>query len=175
MDPALARAGRFDVRVPFHNAVASQAKALFLHFYPLDDFLQIDHEDLVSREKGSLGITSQQDLEQLADDFTEAIFPTRDSLETASEMAPPEISMAALQGYLLQYKEDPKQAAENVSAWKQSLSSISAQRTKSRLALPGTPVKKAKGAAKKKVRSIGVSVPEPEGKVDVTSVSIAHQ
>ncbi|ORY24988.1 P-loop containing nucleoside triphosphate hydrolase protein, partial [Naematelia encephala] len=38
LDPALSRAGRFDVHLAFFHASRAQARALFLHFYPLEDF-----------------------------------------------------------------------------------------------------------------------------------------
>jgi chaperone BCS1 len=120
LDPALSRAGRFDVRLTFSNAIPAQARALFLHFYPLADFLQINHADDTSREKASVGITSQSDLEAMADDFATVVFPTGKPDE-AGGRHDVGVSMAALQGYLLQYKEDPRNAVEDAGGWARTL------------------------------------------------------
>jgi len=120
LDPALSRAGRFDVRLTFSDAIPSQARALFLHFYPLADFQQTGHADDTSREKASLGISSQDDLDALAADFAAAVFPTGDANEVGGK---PDVgvSMAALQGYLLQHKEDPTKAVDDAGEWARGL------------------------------------------------------
>lgn len=110
LDPALSRPGRFDIRVPFTHAVPAQARALFLHFYPLDDFTNptLDTLDLNEKRSGTV-IDGQKDLDGLADRFTRAVFG-----QGEEEVR---LSMAALQGYLLGYKEDPVAAVENAGEW----------------------------------------------------------
>lgn len=120
LDPALSRAGRFDVRLTFSDAIPCQARALFLHFYPLADFQQTEHADDMSREKVSLGISSQDDLDALADDFAAAVFPTGNANEVGGK-SDVGVSMAALQGYLLQHKEDPRKAVDDAGEWARGL------------------------------------------------------
>ncbi|CAD6571038.1 MAG: hypothetical protein TREMPRED_000122 [Tremellales sp. Tagirdzhanova-0007] len=111
LDPALGRAGRFDVRIPFYPAIPEQARALFLHFYPLEDFSATASAD----EKSVVRFSSQADIDSLAVTFTEAIFRGVNGREGVS------VSMAALQGYLLGFKEDPMTAADQAEGWAQML------------------------------------------------------
>lgn len=120
----------------FTSAEPSQARALFLHFYPLEEFktdpsasastgsnttTEID-EKITSIEDQKKQITSQADLDALADIFTSAIFPTGEK-ERVGGKEGSQVSMAALQGYLLQYKEDPVDAAEKAAEWALEMSS----------------------------------------------------
>jgi chaperone BCS1 len=132
LDPALCRPGRMDIHVEFKLASKFQAQDLFKVFY------MPDHEgegssantSLVDEKDGSAGgvnvhglpsasatepITgmlhqqhapqlSRQTIDTLADSFAEAI-PER------------EVSMAALQGYLMMYKTQPLEATRNAKAW----------------------------------------------------------
>jgi chaperone BCS1 len=102
LDPALSRAGRFDIRIQFTNATPLQAQDLYLHFYPLSDFASTDTEEIESPilEKVSKGITSQMDLETLAERFSKAIFRDGRS-DFVGGVKGKSVSMAALQGYLL--------------------------------------------------------------------------
>ncbi|WVQ98808.1 hypothetical protein IAU59_005939 [Kwoniella sp. CBS 9459] len=183
LDPALSRAGRFDIRVEFTYAVPSQARDLYLHFYPFEEFRLAtgplgDQKKTLNVNGGTVVIESQKKLDELADAFVDAVFPppfeadpfveddikVKDHCEgekngideqstdaiangtcdadaksktlvngsnVVHESAPPtvgpkepgtkedkpKISMAALQGYLLQYKEDPYGACENAKKW----------------------------------------------------------
>lgn len=114
LDPALCRPGRFDVRIPFFGAVPEQATALFLHFYPLDDFLNTDAPDTSDGEKSAHTITSRADLDALATQFSSAVFDTVAKGES--------VSMASLQGYLLSFKEDPAGAADGAGKWASEVS-----------------------------------------------------
>lgn len=122
LDPALSRAGRFDVHIPFASALPVQARALFLHFYPIEDFIRTS-KDGQPTEKGSAGVTSVKDLERLATAFVDAIFPTNSisigegGEDTASERTSKLISMAALQAYLLKHKDDPQAAVDHAPEW----------------------------------------------------------
>ena len=116
LDPALGRAGRFDVRVPFFPAAPEQARALFLQFYPLDDVLS---NDATVNKKTATRVSSQADIDRLADNFTKGIFG---ALSDEKRQEGIRVSMAALQGYLLRYKEDPVTAAEKAADWAKTLS-----------------------------------------------------
>ena len=70
-----------------------------------------------------MGITSQADLDQLADKFANAVFPMDGKKDAVGGKDGLGVSMAMLQAYLLQYKEDPKKAAEEASNWAQTLES----------------------------------------------------
>jgi chaperone BCS1 len=120
LDPALGRAGRFDVRVPFFDATPAQAHALYEHFYPLSEFtapatpvkLGPSARPAVNLEHGQAGlnlidglfsekmqagevqpIESQYELDMLANRFMEAVFPTVLELPTD----PPEEKAPSMQ------------------------------------------------------------------------------
>ncbi|EPQ56274.1 P-loop containing nucleoside triphosphate hydrolase protein [Gloeophyllum trabeum ATCC 11539] len=90
LDPALCRPGRMDKHIEFRFASRYQARELFLAFY----------EPPRKRERVGKG----QRLDELAEQFAAAM-PER------------ECSMATLQGYLMQYKTSPRDAALNAAAW----------------------------------------------------------
>lgn len=157
LDPALRRAGRFDVQVPFHHANHSQANSLFRHFYPLSDS---ETEDATSDEKNP--ITSAAQLEQHASDFADAVFLNHDTAALAlTDIKTDGISMAALQGYLLGFKDDPLAAIAEARAWAEGHSE---QKVPRKVVLSPAPPAKAKGAAKapkKKTGKMAPSVPSP--------------
>lgn len=139
LDAALGRAGRFDVKLSFTQAIPAQARALFLHFYPLSDFTQPADTKLDYAEKKPFVIANQGDLAALANKFVQAVFPTQyNADEKESEVQ--EVSMAALQGYLLRYKEEPHTAVEHAGSWIKTLDKESLRPVKSVLAPPVTPV-----------------------------------
>ncbi|WWD01284.1 hypothetical protein V866_008227 [Kwoniella sp. B9012] len=98
LDPALSRAGRFDVKLEFGYAIPLQARELYLHFYPLEDFqdsssptssqarskdedektTKIQNTEKVEADKEDedvrLFIGDQQELENLADKFVKNVF-----------------------------------------------------------------------------------------------------
>ncbi|WVF72107.1 hypothetical protein IAT40_006919 [Kwoniella sp. CBS 6097] len=181
LDPALCRAGRFDIRVEFTYAVPEQVRGLYLHFYPLDEFSPAaapvsDEKKILNVNGGTAVIDNQAKLDELADSFVKAVFPPPSDVNCSSEsdvkvngqcdaeksvnairsaehsangaceadtgikfqvsgtakvngevpLTPktpgnkdekPKISMAALQAYLLQYKEDPFGACEKARKW----------------------------------------------------------
>jgi len=100
LDEALARPGRFDVTIPFHDATHGQAVSLFRHFYPGSE-LQI------APEKAAAEINT------LALQFADTVFAA-DMLADGSDLA---VSMAALQGYLLKHKKDPRKAVRLAREW----------------------------------------------------------
>jgi len=89
-----------------------QAKASFLHFYPLEHSLS---SDAILTEKATVGTASQADLDDLAGRFADGIFASVMRQEGIH------VSFAVLQGYLLAYKEDPGTAADQAKAWAQGL------------------------------------------------------
>ncbi|KIY49946.1 P-loop containing nucleoside triphosphate hydrolase protein, partial [Fistulina hepatica ATCC 64428] len=111
LNPALCRAGRFDVHLEFKMASKYQARELFLLRMPL-----VEAKGLLSSELspliGSLDVQLEasspewmsNDAECLAKQFASAI-PER------------MFSMAALQGYLLQHIGSPHVAAHGVGEW----------------------------------------------------------
>ncbi|WWD10030.1 hypothetical protein V865_008163 [Kwoniella europaea PYCC6329] len=166
LDPALSRAGRFDVKLEFGYAIPLQARELYLHFYPLEDFqdsssltssqarskdedektTKIQNTEKVEADKEDedvrLFIEDQQELENLADKFVKNVFDdyhvqdqqleigasdkmdghngdekATSTLSESDKSGNPKtstlISMASLQSYLLQYKEDPISACDN--------------------------------------------------------------
>ena len=132
LDPALCRPGRMDVHIEFHNADKSQAEELFRSFYspsglslvendgshvektPLPEEPVADEMDPPLRElqppSGTsnappTGTTLPRELAcQLARQFSAAI-PDK------------EVSVAALQGYLMTYKTCPFDAVHDAPSW----------------------------------------------------------
>ncbi|KAI9638064.1 P-loop containing nucleoside triphosphate hydrolase protein [Dioszegia hungarica] len=124
LDPALTRAGRFDVRVPFHSASPEQARLLFLHFFPAEDFRQ-DHktDDPLSSEvklaDSGVSLTDtldQAELDSLARAFSEAVFPNGG----AGGVEGTRVAMASMQAYLLNFKESPRMAVSQAAEWARS-------------------------------------------------------
>ncbi|KIY73908.1 P-loop containing nucleoside triphosphate hydrolase protein [Cylindrobasidium torrendii FP15055 ss-10] len=89
LDPALLRPGRIDQKVEYRLATESQARALYLRFFPND----------ILTKHGVMGSSGT-----LADQF-------------ASQIPSGEFSTAELQGYLLGYKHRPQLAAQEASSW----------------------------------------------------------
>ncbi|EIM82485.1 P-loop containing nucleoside triphosphate hydrolase protein [Stereum hirsutum FP-91666 SS1] len=114
LDPALIRPGRMDLHVEFGFASCFQAREMFLRYYfPGETGNASKHETASEHKVDDLdsAIPSERDpattldpVDGLADDF-------------ASRIPERELSMASLQGYLMQYKVRPVQAVENVKAW----------------------------------------------------------
>lgn len=104
LDEALARPGRFDVTIPFHDSTHGQAVSLFRHFYPAAE-LQI------APEKAAIEISS------LSLEFADTVFAA-DKLADGSALA---VSMAALQGYLLKHKKNPRSAVKLAREWVREL------------------------------------------------------
>ncbi|WWC87138.1 uncharacterized protein L201_002024 [Kwoniella dendrophila CBS 6074] len=97
LDPALSRAGRFDVQIAFEDATFDQAKLLYKHFYPSSDFgKEVDEDAELSstvdvefsetteligeklQEQGTRKSTnrmaSEEQLDGLAEQFAQGIF-----------------------------------------------------------------------------------------------------
>jgi len=132
LDPALSRPGRMDVWVNFKNATRWQAEGIFKNFFPCKpavsatppataespattttttDTPSTPSEDESERETGIpqrrtnlVPMLEEHELCELAKRFADAI-------------PEDELSVAALQGYLLKNKTRPCEAVEEVAAW----------------------------------------------------------
>ncbi|KIL69218.1 hypothetical protein M378DRAFT_70289 [Amanita muscaria Koide BX008] len=142
LDPALCRPGRMDVHVEFRLASKFQARQFYKTFYAPDSEFQDRDPD---RPNGSINekVADLVDLEALITTSGEDIVEPSSTGDVAitgtfhqrrapqlsckvliglanafAENIPErEVSMAALQGYLIQYKTRPVEAVKNVRAW----------------------------------------------------------
>jgi mitochondrial chaperone BCS1 len=98
LDPALMRPGRIDRKIEYKLASRRQAHGLFMKFFPK---LNLKSEDLSSNHPEA---KEHPKVSELAEEFARAI---------------PEntFSMAELQGYLLDWKQDPSGAIHGIGAW----------------------------------------------------------
>jgi chaperone BCS1 len=119
LDRALVRPGRVDMHIVFELPSQEEMRELFLSMYddgvvgPLQKAAPpIEHNGTAIKQgKGRIVIQSvngttdeDTDLEVLAGEF-------------ASSIPEKKFSLAALQGYLLQYKRKPAAACENAASW----------------------------------------------------------
>ena len=103
--------GRCDVWIPFSCATQSQANDLYLHFFagsrsnsfPIDDFNEPSNEKL-NLNMVANGIDNADHLAKWANLFA-ACIPEN------------EVSMSALQGYLMTHKRRPREALDHVDSW----------------------------------------------------------
>ncbi|KAF9074728.1 P-loop containing nucleoside triphosphate hydrolase protein [Rhodocollybia butyracea] len=120
LDPALCRPDRMDVHIEFTLASKYQAKELFMKFFGpgKDEPLEKEDDESESGDSNDSGYSSIHDtticgpklssemLKELAEKFSDAIEPRQ-------------VSMAALQGYLMMYKVQPLEAVEHSTQWLQ--------------------------------------------------------
>ncbi|KAJ6581131.1 P-loop containing nucleoside triphosphate hydrolase protein [Mycena capillaripes] len=121
LDPALSRPGRMDVWVNFTHATKWQAEGIFKCFFPFKPaVVAVKTEDAsaeptdasqknlpLPKRKASthaIPILSEAEISELAKRFAEAI-------------PEDELSVAALQGYLLKNKTRPRECVEEVDEW----------------------------------------------------------
>jgi chaperone BCS1 len=118
LDDALLRPGRFDVHVPFTYAKRAEIAALFKHFYAT-----IPGSEKVPRSDSKETLTGASELDQAADRFADSV--TKDGVN---------VSLAAIQGFLILYKRDLEMAQRKIDSWiedlrsKQQMESVSAMR-----------------------------------------------
>lgn len=127
LDPALRRPGRMDVHVEFKLASQYQAAELFKRFYSPDNVTAKKVED--GSDRGESGEDSGYSTPSGELTDVELTSPHRKELDLAElallgekfkiSIPEREISMAALQGYLMMYKDRPYDAVESVEAWVQ--------------------------------------------------------
>lgn len=101
LDKALVRPGRVDMHIRFELPSDEEMRELFLSMYKEDT--PALRNSIVGVEKGK-DHEKYPDLEALAEKFATAI-PEK------------KLSLAALQGFLLQYKKTPKEACEKAAEW----------------------------------------------------------
>lgn len=124
LDPALCRPGRMDLHIEFKLSSRFQAKSLYKCFYLPDSGGDDETDD---DDGDSVDVSEKMPL--LADpsngtgssQTTQHDLSRYEVLELATrfaEMIPErEFSMASLQGYLMMYKNRPRRAVEDASAW----------------------------------------------------------
>ncbi|KAK7062605.1 hypothetical protein VNI00_000093 [Paramarasmius palmivorus] len=143
LDPALCRPGRMDIHIEFKLASKYQARELFKRFYNPSDSLEevaeavgIYSKDLNSTSDNDSGYTSSVDESETPGTDVDSSKPvvwgsmhherahklTMSRINTLAERfaaAIPErqISMASLQGYLMNYKIRAVDAVKDVEAW----------------------------------------------------------
>ncbi|TFY58608.1 hypothetical protein EVJ58_g6324 [Rhodofomes roseus] len=115
LDPALRRPGRMDVHVEFKLASKYQAKEFFKCFYvPVGRGADIASPGLGTLEKLLSGVRRPHAL-PAADDAVKGL---EDLAARFAEIIPDrELSMAALQGYLMKYKIRPQDAVDDAPGW----------------------------------------------------------
>ncbi|KAF9785436.1 P-loop containing nucleoside triphosphate hydrolase protein [Thelephora terrestris] len=113
LDPALSRPGRMDVWINFKNATKWQAEEIFKNFFPCkrpEPPTPLTPEGVATetkpkpRRKAPGPVLEEAELSDLAKRFADAI-------------PEDEMSVAAIQGYLLKNKTRPKEAVEEVAEW----------------------------------------------------------
>ncbi|KIJ21043.1 hypothetical protein PAXINDRAFT_6820 [Paxillus involutus ATCC 200175] len=123
LDPALSRPGRMDVWVNFTHATKWQAEGIFKCFFPskpapspspassevdLQDTVDVSQQNLpLPKRKApahAIPVLEEAEIAELAKRFADAI-------------PEGELSVAALQGYLLKNKVRPKECVEEVAEW----------------------------------------------------------
>ncbi|KAK0202345.1 P-loop containing nucleoside triphosphate hydrolase protein [Desarmillaria ectypa] len=121
LDPALSRPGRMDVWVNFTHATKWQAEGIFKCFFPFkpssvnsstppvaaDTASDSSQKNLPGSKRKSthqIPLLSEEEISELAKGFAEAI-------------PEDEMSVAALQGYLLKNKTRPRECVEEVAEW----------------------------------------------------------
>ncbi|KAF7309476.1 p-loop containing nucleoside triphosphate hydrolase protein [Mycena indigotica] len=120
LDPALSRPGRMDVWVNFTNATKWQAEGIFKCFFPSASVTASDEKadqqpsvDISQknlplprrkRAQHAIPLLSETEIDELAKRFAEAI-------------PEDELSVAALQGYLLKNKTRPRECVDEVGVW----------------------------------------------------------
>ncbi|KAL1751007.1 hypothetical protein FB107DRAFT_266954 [Schizophyllum commune] len=119
LDPALSRPGRMDVWVNFTNATKWQAEGIFKCFFPAarpaaspaassTDLREKDTSQKnlpgSKRRAQAAPMLSEEEISDLAKRFADAI-------------PEDELSVAALQGYLLKNKTRPRECVDEVGAW----------------------------------------------------------
>ncbi|KAJ7509538.1 BCS1 N terminal-domain-containing protein [Mycena galericulata] len=142
LDPALCRPGRMDIHVEFHLASKFQAEKLFFAFYlPPDEEgerQQQQQQNAEARGGAAASAPSSSAAAPLAaadggDSAKKPVYFGKQHRERAPKLSRPqvaalsvrfaeaiparEVSMAALQGFLMGYKSRPREAVDAVPGW----------------------------------------------------------
>ncbi|KAJ7249803.1 P-loop containing nucleoside triphosphate hydrolase protein [Mycena haematopus] len=106
LDPALIRPGRMDLKIQYGLATNEQLEQMFERFYPY-------HEDILPELGPSIGCYfSKTTGERLSPDVLAEL-----AKEFAAAIPADRYSIAQLQGYLLNTKNDPQGAVAGIGAW----------------------------------------------------------
>ncbi|KAJ7351438.1 P-loop containing nucleoside triphosphate hydrolase protein [Mycena albidolilacea] len=106
LDPALIRPGRMDLKIQYGLATNEQLEQMFDRFYPYS-------EDILSELGPSIGCYfSQTTGKRLSSDALAGL-----AKEFAAAIPAARYSIAQLQGYLLNNKNDPEAAVQGIGAW----------------------------------------------------------
>ncbi|KAJ7309949.1 hypothetical protein DFH08DRAFT_974552 [Mycena albidolilacea] len=133
LDPALCRPGRMDIHIEFKLASKFQAEKLFYSFYlPSDEAAAADDakEDETDADSGyNSSANTDVDAESITSDEPDVVsrrFRARKARVAdlaacfAEAMPERELSMAALQGFLMTYKIRPYEAVNAAKDWVES-------------------------------------------------------
>ena len=104
LDLALIRPGRVDLRMEYKLATKSQAVALFNRFYPRHDEMPEYFSEDPEKRSDFMNNMSADELECLSAEF-------------ASYIPDDEFTTAELQGYLLLYRNGPREAVDKIDEW----------------------------------------------------------
>ncbi|KAL6301727.1 P-loop containing nucleoside triphosphate hydrolase protein [Sparassis latifolia] len=160
LDPALSRPGRMDVWVNFKHATKWQAEGIFKCFFPSKN-TKSDSTPASSAASSCADLATSQD--NLAvpkrKRFTHAIPLLSEEEITvlakrfADAIPEGELSVAALQGYLLRNKTRPQECVDEVAAWVVEERETRAKLKKEKEEREAKEKKEAEEKAKKEVRS----------------------
>ncbi|KAL1714742.1 hypothetical protein EV715DRAFT_266395 [Schizophyllum commune] len=119
LDPALSRPGRMDVWVNFTNATKWQAEGIFKCFFPAARPAAspaASTADLSEKDTSQKNLPGSKRRAQLAPMLNED--EISDLAKRFADAIPEdELSVAALQGYLLKNKTRPRECVDEVAAW----------------------------------------------------------
>ncbi|KAJ7679555.1 hypothetical protein DFH06DRAFT_1465587 [Mycena polygramma] len=137
LDAALLRPGRIDRKVQYDLATASQARALFVRFFPAWRFPDPQPQDEGGAHGLEVPLHMQQELAGAKMQNGEEVKPVNGATNEgekeeditiarladvfAAHIPPGEFSTAELQGYLQGHKARPRAAAGGVSGWVESV------------------------------------------------------
>jgi hypothetical protein len=117
------------VHVPLQNATPAQAIELYKHFYPFEEY------------KNAEGFVKQEEVEASAQGFASNVFDKQ-----------VEVSMAALQEFLLRYKKAPKKAVVDADDWSAGLKAEHDEKER----------RKEDGKAEREARKLAPSTPSSQ-------------
>jgi len=113
LDPALLRPGRIDRKVQYYFANKTQAKALFIRFYPASHTPL--SSELSTSPSGSKVISEKSPAVMNISERHSALVELAENF--ASHIPEREFSTAELQGYLLSCKKNPERAISGIAEW----------------------------------------------------------
>ncbi|KAG9809777.1 hypothetical protein KCU68_g21176, partial [Aureobasidium melanogenum] len=131
LDPALVRAGRVDMQIRFSYATTPQIKSLFLRMYTGDNIPTVTTKTLLSK----LGIKKDAEGTAVTEDG-EALL-TQDELEGlstrfAGKLPEGTFAPSDVQGYLLLHRKKPREAVDQVEAWRDAKLLVMAEKEKNK-------------------------------------------